>query len=283
GGTHNEASIRSAFIDLVNGYADRRNLHLVPEIYVKGKKGNSVRPDGVLKNATRFEFGYWESKDSKDKIDHEIDKKLNIDGYPDSNILFEDTIEAILFQEGKLVQRVQMKDPDALDSILEHFINYEPSIVQDFNKALARFKEDIPAIVEDLRDLIARETKSNTAFIERRNRFHELAQSEINPEITLDDIREMLIQHILTEDIFNNVFGNANFHKFNNIARELVEVLDTFMTYGVRQQHLSAIRSYYDTSATHPPGLPIITKSRSFSRIFTKIFTRSITRKAPTV
>jgi len=255
GGSHNEASIRGAFIKLVNAYAERRHLLLVPEIYVKGKKGNNVRPDGVLKNATRFEFGYWESKDTKDDLDVEINKKLNIDGYPDSNILFEDTNEAVLFQEGKLVQRVPMKDAEALDSILGHFINYEPSIVQDFNKALEKFKEDIPAIVEDLRDLIERETKSNQTFLERRDRFHALAQSEINPEITLEDVREMLIQHILTEDIFNNVFGNANFHKFNNIARELVEVLDTFMTYGVRQQHLSAIKSYYDTIRDASAGL----------------------------
>ncbi len=255
GGSHNEASIRGAFIRLVNAYAERRHLLLVPEIYVKGKKGNNVRPDGVLKNATRFEFGYWESKDTKDDLDVEINKKLNIDGYPDSNILFEDTNEAVLFQEGKLVQRVPMKDAEALDSILGHFINYEPSIVKDFNKALEKFKEDIPAIVADLRDLIERKTNSNQVFLERRDRFHSLAQIEINPEITLEDVREMLIQHILTEDIFNNVFGNANFHKFNNIARELVEVLDTFMTYGVRQQHLSAIKSYYDTIRDASAGL----------------------------
>ncbi|MFN0141591.1 MAG: N-6 DNA methylase [Pyrinomonadaceae bacterium] len=255
GGSHNEASIRGAFMRLVNAYAERRHLVLVPEIYVTGKKGNKVRPDGVLKNATRFEFGYWESKDTKDDLDVEINKKLNIDGYPDSNILFEDTNEAVLFQEGKLVQRVPMKDATALDSILAHFVNYEPSIVKDFNKALDKFKQDIPAIVEDLRDLIERETTSNKVFIERRDRFHELAKNEINPEISLEDIREMLIQHILTEDIFNNVFGNANFHKFNNIARELVEVLDTFMTYGVRQQHLSAIKSYYDTIRDASAGL----------------------------
>jgi len=47
-------SIRRAFLNLVNACAERRNLLLVPEIYVKGKKGNSVRPDGVLKNETRF-------------------------------------------------------------------------------------------------------------------------------------------------------------------------------------------------------------------------------------
>lgn len=255
GGSHNETSIRRAFATLVNSYADRRNLLLVEEIGVNGKKGNTVYPDGVLKNATRFEFGYWESKDSKDDIDVEINKKLNIDGYPDSNILFEDTNEAVLFQEGQMVQRVPMRDADALDSILEHFINYEPSIVQNFNKALEKFKQDIPAIVADLRDLIESETTRNAAFIDKRDRFHTLAKSEINPGITLEDIREMLIQHILTEDIFNNVFGNANFHKFNNIARELEGVLDTFMTYGVRQQHLSQIRSYYDTIRDASAGL----------------------------
>ncbi len=255
GGSHNEASIRRAFLNLVNAYAERRNLLLVPEIYVKGKKGNSVRPDGVLKNATRFEFGYWESKDTKDDIDFEINKKLNEDGYPDSNIIFEDTNEAVLFQEGELVQRVSMHASDELDSILTNFINYEPSIVKDFNKALIEFKQDVPKIVEDLRDLIEKQAETNEAFREKRDFFYELARGEINPEITLEDVREMLIQHILTEDIFNNVFGNANFHKFNNIARELVAVLDTFMDYAVRQNHLQSIKSYYDTIRDASAGL----------------------------
>ena len=52
GGTHNETSIRGAFIRLVNGYAERRHLLLVPEIYVKGKKGNNVRPDGCCSEAS---------------------------------------------------------------------------------------------------------------------------------------------------------------------------------------------------------------------------------------
>jgi predicted helicase len=255
GGSHNETSIRRAFSTLVNSYAERRNLLLVEEIGVKGKKGNTVYPDGVLKNATRFEFGYWESKDSKDKIDFEINKKLNIDGYPDSNILFEDTSEAVLIQEGQLVQRVLMQNADELDSILEHFINYEPSIVQDFNRALDKFKQDIPAIVADLRDLIQNRAEINPEFVEKRDRFFELAQTEINPEITKDDIREMIIQHILTEDIFNNVFGNANFHHFNNIARELEGVINSFMNYGERQTHLQAIRSYYDTIRDASSGL----------------------------
>jgi predicted helicase len=255
GGSRNETSIRDAFKSLVNSYAERRNLLLVPEIGVKGKKGNTIYPDGVLKNATRFEFGYWESKDGKDKLDFEINKKLNEDGYPDSNIIFEDTTEAVLYQEGELVQRVSMLDEERLDNILTNFINYEPAIVKEFGKALTRFKEDVPDIVSNLRQLIEVKAEKNKSFVDKRNRFHELAQSEINPEITQDDVREMIIQHILTEDIFKNVFGNAAFHRYNNIARELEEVINAFMDYGERQNHLQTIKSYYDTIRDASTGL----------------------------
>jgi hypothetical protein len=45
----------------------------------------------------RLDWGYWESKDQYDKLDEEIEKKLN-KGYPDSNILFEDSQTAVLIQ-----------------------------------------------------------------------------------------------------------------------------------------------------------------------------------------
>ncbi|MDV2995218.1 MAG: hypothetical protein N4J56_004872 [Chroococcidiopsis sp. SAG 2025] len=54
-------------------------------------------------------------------------------------------------------------------------------------------------------------------------------QKSINPEVTLLDVREMMIQHILTEDIFINIFNESQFHRENNIARELQRVTDTFL------------------------------------------------------
>jgi predicted helicase len=246
GGSNNETSLEHAFISLVNSYAEKHHLLLVPKIAVEGKKGNKIIPDGVLKNALRLEFGYWESKDSFDDLDKEIHKKLYEDGYPDRNILFEDTKTAVLVQEGAEAMRVSMEDAARLDEILNHFISFEPLQVREFNKALEQFKKDVPEIVKNLRELIEKQAEANKDFKEKRDRFHELAKSEINPEITLEDVREMLIQHILTEDIFDNVFGNASFHRFNNIARELEGVLNTFMDYSVRQNHLQSIRSYYD-------------------------------------
>lgn len=127
GGTKNETSVRRAFISLINSYAEKKNLLLVEEVGVMGKAGRTVYPDGTLKNSLRIEFGYWESKDEKDTLEDEIHQKLNVKGYPDSNILFEDTREAILFQEGQLVQKANLDDDDALDRILNSFVNYVPA------------------------------------------------------------------------------------------------------------------------------------------------------------
>lgn len=254
GGSRNEGSVSIPFFNLVNAYAEKRNLRLVHQRDINGLKGKKVRPDGVLTNAMNLEFGIWESKDEKDDILKEIQAKI-AKGYPLTNTLFEDTNTAILFQNGSQAARVDMKNPDALDSLLNTFVSFEPPQVQEFNKALLKFTEDVPTIVESLRNLIQNEADTNRDFIARRDEFLANCQVEINPEITLEDVREMMIQHILTADIFTNVFANAEFLRHNNIAREVEAVIETFMTYSVRQNYLGNIRSYYDTIRDAAAGI----------------------------
>lgn len=254
GGSRNETTVEHAFIQLVNSYAERRNLMLVPKIAIKTTKGTTVIPDGALKNALRLDFGYWESKDIKDDIDKEIQAKIN-KGYPLTNTLFEDSQTAVLFQDNVQVMRVPMKDAELLERILHTFVNFEPPQVKEFNKALVKFTEDVPTIVESLRHLIQTEADTNKDFIVKRDEFLANCQTEINPEITLEDVREMMIQHILTADIFTNVFANAEFLRHNNIAREVEAVIETFMTYSVRQNYLGNIRSYYDTIRDAAAGI----------------------------
>ncbi|HEX8635830.1 MAG TPA: type ISP restriction/modification enzyme [Pyrinomonadaceae bacterium] len=266
GGSRNETTVEHAFIGLVNSYAERRNLMLVPKIAIKSTKGTNIIPDGALKNALRLDFGYWESKDTKDDIDKEIQAKIN-KGYPLTNTLFEDSETAVLFQENRQVMRVSMKDAELLERILHAFVNFEPAQVQEFNKALVKFTEDVPTIVESLRHLIQTEADTNKNFIIKRNEFLANCQTEINPEITLEDVREMMIQHILTVDIFTNVFANAEFLRHNNIARELEAVIETFMTYGVRQNYLGSIRSYYDTIRDAAAGIADHHEKQKFLKV----------------
>ena len=255
GGTRNETSVSFAFANLLRSYAEKKNLLLVEQKDIIGRNGKRVIPDGTIKYFGGIDLGYWEAKDGKDNLDYEINKKLDQDGYPNKNIVFEDTLTAVLIQEGNEVMRVSMLEWNLLDDLLDKFIGYEPSQVKEFNKALEHFKEDVPSIVEGLRHLMADEAEKNESFRQSRDKFLEIAKGEINPEITAEDVREMIIQHILTEDIFTNVFGDADFHKFNNIAKKLETVIETFMSREVRKNYLSSIENYYKTIRDAASGI----------------------------
>ena len=57
----------------------------------------------------------------------------------------------------------------------------------------------------------------------------------------------MLIQHILTEEIFTHVFNEGDFHRENNIAQKLYALENAFFTGAVKRDTLSALETYYAT------------------------------------
>ncbi|PSN12953.1 DNA methyltransferase [filamentous cyanobacterium CCT1] len=244
GGSRNEASIRRAFENLLNQYCKPRNFMLVSELDYKTKFNTTVRPDGTVKDAIRLEHGWWESKDQYDVLDEEIEKKFE-KGYPDENILFEDSQTAVLIQHGREQARVSMRDADELDGLIATFIDYERPEVRDFRAAIKAFRDDIPYILEALRSIIAQQEDTNTAFRQRRDMFLELCRQSINPEIEVFDVHEMLIQHILTEDIFTNIFHESQFHRENNIAQGIAQIINTFFTGATRKNTLKSIEHYY--------------------------------------
>ncbi|HEY9704215.1 MAG TPA: hypothetical protein V6C58_17320, partial [Allocoleopsis sp.] len=229
GGSRKETAIRGAFQSLLNEYCKQRNFLLVPELDYRTKSGKKVNPDGTVKDAIRLDYGYWESKDEYDNLDLEIEKKLS-KGYPNDNILFEDSITAVLIQQGEEIMRVNMRDEDNLDSILNAFLNYTRPEVKDFREAISTFQTDLPTILDTLRNMIDHQSISNINFQQKRDIFWQVCKSSIHPEISLIDIHEMIIQHILSEDIFISIFNESQFHRENNIARQLQEVIETFFT-----------------------------------------------------
>ena len=244
GGKRNEASIRYAFHKLLNEYCQPKHFELVAELQQTTKKGNVIRFDGVVRDALQSDLGYWEAKDEYDNLDEEIEKKL-AKGYPDDNILFEDSQTAILLRKGEICRRISMRDDQSLDQLLTDFINYERPEVKDFREAIECFKQNLPTILVYLRNLMAEQEKNNPAFLKARDKFLKICQQSINPEVNAEDIREMIIQHILTEDIFTNIFNESQFHRENNIARELVNVIETFFIGSLRRNTLGSIEHYY--------------------------------------
>jgi len=242
----NEDTIKSYFWMLLNDYAHRQNYEVVREVVTMGTKGAKVRPDGILKNLWGIEIGLWESKDEKDDIEAEIDAKQK-KGYPLTNILFEDSQTAVLFQRGEVRMKVSMRDENALDKIIKEFVSFKNETIYKFEDAIEKFKADIPSIVEAFRNRIEEAGDKNAAYVAARDTFLQLCQAEINPAFTLADVREMMIQHILTSDIFNKIFDDPEFHRHNTIAAELEKLISTLFTYSERRNLLGSIEHYYDT------------------------------------
>lgn len=279
GGTKKETAIRNAFYNLLNEYAKQKGLMVVPEVTIKAANGKNVTPDGTLKDMLRQDWGYWESKDESDDIDEEIKKKFS-KGYPKENIIFEDSQTAVLIQNGLEVQRVPMKDAEKLHLIITRFINFERPEVQQFRKAIELFKQDIPKVTETLRGIIIAQEKTNQEFIKSAQDFLALCHESINKEITQDDIREMIIQHILTEDVFNTIFDENQFHRENNVARELEKVIQTFFTGQTRRIALGAIQHYYQAINAAAAGIADHHEKQKFLKVIYETFYKSYNPKA---
>jgi predicted helicase len=279
GGTSKETAIRFAFQKLLDEYAKAKDLMLVPEVSIKNKAGKTVTPDGTLKDVLRLDHGYWESKDEEDDIDEEIKNKF-AKGYPNDNIIFEDSQNAVLFQHGAEAMRVKLEDEEALDRLLTRFIGFERTEITDFRKAIDKFKEDIPKVTETLHDIIEKQDKTNPDFKKAASAFLEICKQSINPEIDREDIKEMMVQHILSADIFNTIFDEPHFHQENNIARELNKVIDTFFTGTTRKIVLARIQHYYQTINAAAAGIADHHEKQMFLKVVYENFYKAYNPKA---
>ncbi|MFZ3079681.1 MAG: type ISP restriction/modification enzyme [Bellilinea sp.] len=246
GGSRNESVVRKAFGELLDHYARSKNLELVPEVEYITRRGHKVYPDGTLKDSLRQSWGFWESKDEKDNLKDEIGAKF-AKGYPNFNILFEDTHTAILYQNGEMVMSCKFTEEILFNELLNLFVSYEPKEVTEFHKAIELFTSDVPELAKTLRNIIEEQFEKNDSFKTGSQLFLELCKKAINPKIEMADVREMVIQHILTEDIFMRVFDETDFHRDNVIAKNLQELANTFYTGSTKRQIDSRISPYYET------------------------------------
>ena len=166
-------------------------------------------------------------------------------GYSGDNILFENSRTAVLVQGDQEVLRTDMANAAALDQLIRRFLDYELPEIQEFREARQQFKDDLPAVLESLRETIVEAEAGNAEYQGAAQLFLELCHQSISPNVTNDNVREMLIQHILTKDIFLRVFGEDQFHRENNVARQLDALEGTFFTGNVRRQAIDRLRAYY--------------------------------------
>ncbi len=243
-GSQRETIVREAFKDLLKAWGRQHDLVFLAEYPLKTATKTNISVDGALLHELRMPLGYWEAKDASDDLDEEITKKFK-KGYPQDNIVFSDDATVVLWQHRQEVLRCPVEDTAALEKLLKLFFGYERPEIAGFRAAVEQFKADLPAVLAALRGMIDRQEADNVGFRAAQARFLAHAQEAINPTLGEADVREMLIQHILTEEIFANVFNDSDFHQHNNVARELYALEGAFFTGALKKNTLKGLEPYY--------------------------------------
>lgn len=278
-GSVTEGVISEAFKDLLKAWSKQNGLIFINQYEFLSRQNSRIRPDGTILHDIRVPFGYWEAKDTADKLDDEIKKKF-AKGYPQDNIIFENSHTAVLYQDRCEVARCSMFNTDDLSKLVTRFFSWERPEIAEFRKAVQQFKADLPNVLDALRSKIADAYRDNVDFKTAAKNFLEQSKKTINPKISEADIREMLIQHILTEDIFAHVFNDSDFHRENNIAKALYGLEGKFFTGGVKRDTLKALERYYAAIRTNAAQISTHNEKQQFLKAIYEGFYKVYNPKA---
>jgi predicted helicase len=237
-----ELAVRTAFLNLLNETAHQVKWLLIPEQTIEG----NIRPDGVLRDTFDLKRGIWEAKGPKSDLDKEIASKIAV-GYPLTNTIFENTKRAVLYQNKKRVPfEFDLHNPSQVGDLLSQFFTYTEPDIASFEVAVQEFKERVPELARALLAIIEREYKQNKKFIVAFDTFTDLCRASLDSKISTDVIKEMLIQHLLTERLFSTVFDNPDFIRRNAIAAEIEKVIDALTSHSFnRHEFLKSLDRFY--------------------------------------
>jgi predicted helicase/very-short-patch-repair endonuclease len=234
--------LRAAFQYLLSGTARTAGWTLIPEETLPGKR---VRPDGTFKDQYSIPRGWWESKDEEDDLEKEIQIKIGR-GYPTANTIFEDSRRAILFQNKRKAGEFDLANAAELAGLLTAFYSFTPPDIRSFEQAVEQFSKDIPLHAAGLLEKIEEGYHDNKKFRAAFDGFFTLCQQSLNPNIRVEAVKEMLVQHLLTERLIRTIFNNPEFTRRNVIAAEVEKVIDALVSpYFNREEFLATLDRFY--------------------------------------
>jgi predicted helicase len=146
-------------------------------------------------------------------------------GYPRDNIIFQAPERAVLYQAGARVADEDISKPDYLAQLVNHFFDYKAPHIEEWEQAVSEFSDRIPELAEAVKKIIDAERKHSPAFVRSFEDFYALCRQAINPNLSAEAVERMLIQHLLTERIFERIFDNPDFTRRNVVAAEIEKVI----------------------------------------------------------
>ena len=239
-GVTHEGAVRSAFQHLLAETGRRAGWTLIPELSL-----GSIRPDGTFRDEYFLNRGYWEAKDTRDRLEAEIEKK-SAKGYPLTNTIFEDTRHAYLYQNGQVAMQVDLTEQEQLSNLLLTFFSYTEPAHEDFSTAVDDFKQRVPDLARGLVQIIQDAHATNARFKRAFASFFALCRDSLNPNISEAAVDEMLVQHLLTERLIRTIFDSQDFTRRNVIAAEVEKVIDALVSRAFnRHEFLKRLDPFY--------------------------------------
>ena len=266
-----ETQTRAAFRRMLEKICDERELLFVEEFPVGAKQNRKV--DGAVQDAYSS-LGYWEAKDEHDDLETEIKRKIAF-GYPLSNIIFEDTKQAILWQNQKEAGRFDLSKNGEVSQLLAQFFGHTEADREGFEDAVRAFVTKIPELAGALRSKIDGESdKGNPKFKAAFGSFLQVCKSALNPNIKEPEVKEMLVQHLLTERLFRVVFQNAEWVTRNVIAAEIETVIAALTSKSwSRAEFLKSLDPFYKAIEDRARTLPDYSSKQGFlNNVYERFF-----------
>ena len=279
-GHKGEGQTRRAFGRLLETLSHERGYLFVEE-YPVGKQGRK-KIDGAIRD-DYASLGYWEAKDEGDTLQNEIQKKIAI-GYPVTNTIFEDTRRAILWQNKKQIGEFDLARGDEISDLLDRFFGYTEADREGFDEAVRDFIERVPELGRALLQTIEDE-RHNAKFKRAFDAFMEVCRSALNPNIREHTVKEMLVQHLLTERLFKRVFQNDEWFAHNVIAREIDGVIDALASRKWnRAQFLKSLDPFFKAIEDRARTLPDYGEKQAFlNSLYERFFQGYSTETADTM
>ena len=274
GGSDNEQNIRRAFALCLDSYCrdHREKLALVDELEAPLRN----RPDGTVRDSLRMTRGYWEAKDSHDDLDAEIQAKFNR-GYPRDNIVFEDSLSAVLFQNGEQAMRADMSRPADLHRLIRVFLDYELPEIEEFRQAQQQFKADLPAVLENLRQAVADAEANNAHYQDGAARFLAHCRQTISPSVSGEDVRYRLGSRSALEWVLDQykerkprdptIAAKFNSYRFADHKERVIDLLQRVCTVSVRTMEIIEEMPDGSDTGAGPAGSALLSGSSSLGKV----------------
>ncbi len=91
----------------------------------------------------------------------------------------------------------------------------------EYADAIKDFEESLDGIIKKTKKAVSEAARRSKRYKDAAGKLVDTCRRVINDQVTPDDIKDMMVQHVLTYRIFEMVYDEHDFHNTNTVARSL--------------------------------------------------------------